>query len=253
MLASKTSKPVVTLVYSRKPRKTKSTDPVSKSKIIKSANNKEPSYLNCSLVFGLRLLQAYDRRSLLLTNFVQLRVLRSCQLQVMCCGKIMWQENNGLCRTIKMVMLYDIKGLLRGRTWTQFILRQILNGKEVHTVIVDDYSRFTWVKCLRSKDEALDFIIRLYVSHEHLLLALLQGKWRLESAIVSLLKQPTQLIMQEDLNEFERLEVCELVPRPDKVMVITLKRIYKVKLDELGGILKNKACLSCSMERAWGK
>nr|GEZ59521.1 retrovirus-related Pol polyprotein from transposon TNT 1-94 [Tanacetum cinerariifolium] len=37
--------------------------------------------------------------------------------------------------------------------------------------------------------------------------------------------------------------VWELVPRPDKVMVITLKRIYKVKLDELGGILKNKASL----------
>nr|GEY72305.1 putative ribonuclease H-like domain-containing protein [Tanacetum cinerariifolium] len=47
--------------------------------------------------------------------------------------------------------------------------------------------------------------------------------------------------MQEELNEFECLEVWELVPRPDQVMVITLKRIYKVKLDELGGILKNKA------------
>ncbi|GJX51688.1 retrovirus-related pol polyprotein from transposon TNT 1-94 [Tanacetum coccineum] len=35
----------------------------------------------------------------------------------------------------------------------------------------------------------------------------------------------------------------ELVPHPDKVMVITLKWIYKVKLDELGGILKNKARL----------
>nr|GFA99990.1 hypothetical protein [Tanacetum cinerariifolium] len=49
--------------------------------------------------------------------------------------------------------------------------------------------------------------------------------------------------MQEELNEFKRLEECELVPRPDKVMVITLKWIYKVKLDELGGILKNKARL----------
>nr|GEZ61739.1 retrovirus-related Pol polyprotein from transposon TNT 1-94 [Tanacetum cinerariifolium] len=38
-------------------------------------------------------------------------------------------------------------------------------------------------------------------------------------------------------------EVWELVPRPDKVMVITLKWIYKLKLDELGGILKNKARL----------
>ncbi|GJZ96632.1 retrovirus-related pol polyprotein from transposon TNT 1-94 [Tanacetum coccineum] len=35
----------------------------------------------------------------------------------------------------------------------------------------------------------------------------------------------------------------ELVPHPDKVMVITLKWIYKVKLDEMGGILKNKARL----------
>nr|GFB93829.1 retrovirus-related Pol polyprotein from transposon TNT 1-94 [Tanacetum cinerariifolium] len=47
----------------------------------------------------------------------------------------------------------------------------------------------------------------------------------------------------EELHEFERLEVWELVPRPDKVMVITLKWIYKVKLDELGGILKNTARL----------
>nr|GFA08647.1 retrovirus-related Pol polyprotein from transposon TNT 1-94 [Tanacetum cinerariifolium] len=50
-------------------------------------------------------------------------------------------------------------------------------------------------------------------------------------------------IVEEELHEFERLEVWELVPRPDKVMVITLKWIYKVKLDELGGILKNKARL----------
>ncbi|GJU23910.1 putative ribonuclease H-like domain-containing protein [Tanacetum coccineum] len=49
--------------------------------------------------------------------------------------------------------------------------------------------------------------------------------------------------MQEELNEFECLKVWKLVPRPDKVMVITLKWIYKVKLDELGGILKNKSRL----------
>ncbi|GKG30028.1 retrovirus-related pol polyprotein from transposon TNT 1-94, partial [Tanacetum coccineum] len=49
--------------------------------------------------------------------------------------------------------------------------------------------------------------------------------------------------IQEELNEFERLEVWEHIPRPDKVMVITLKLIYKVKLDELGGILTNKARL----------
>ncbi|GKA96836.1 retrovirus-related pol polyprotein from transposon TNT 1-94 [Tanacetum coccineum] len=49
--------------------------------------------------------------------------------------------------------------------------------------------------------------------------------------------------MQEELNEFECLEVWELIPRPKRVMIITLKWIFKVKLDELGGILKNKARL----------
>nr|GFA44862.1 retrovirus-related Pol polyprotein from transposon TNT 1-94 [Tanacetum cinerariifolium] len=35
-----------------------------------------------------------------------------------------------------------------------------VNGKKYILVIVDDYSRFTWVKFLRSKDETLDFIIK---------------------------------------------------------------------------------------------
>nr|GEY38501.1 retrovirus-related Pol polyprotein from transposon TNT 1-94 [Tanacetum cinerariifolium] len=52
--------------------------------------------------------------------------------------------------------------------------------------------------------------------------------------------QSSSTAMQEELNG---LEVWELVPRPDKVMVITFIWIYKVKLDELGGILKNKARL----------
>ncbi|GJR88273.1 retrovirus-related pol polyprotein from transposon TNT 1-94 [Tanacetum coccineum] len=35
-----------------------------------------------------------------------------------------------------------------------------VNGKKYILIIVDDYSRFTWVKCLRSKYEASDFIIK---------------------------------------------------------------------------------------------
>nr|GEU58385.1 retrovirus-related Pol polyprotein from transposon TNT 1-94 [Tanacetum cinerariifolium] len=47
-----------------------------------------------------------------------------------------------------------------------------VNGKKYILVIVNDYSRFTWVKCLRSKDEAPDFIIKFLkmiqvdISHE---------------------------------------------------------------------------------------
>ncbi|GJZ91224.1 retrovirus-related pol polyprotein from transposon TNT 1-94 [Tanacetum coccineum] len=35
-----------------------------------------------------------------------------------------------------------------------------INGKKYILVIMDDYSRFTWVKFLASKDEAFDFIIK---------------------------------------------------------------------------------------------
>ncbi|GKB97595.1 retrovirus-related pol polyprotein from transposon TNT 1-94 [Tanacetum coccineum] len=49
--------------------------------------------------------------------------------------------------------------------------------------------------------------------------------------------------MQEEIHEFERLEVWELVPCPDIVFLIKLKWIYKVKTDEFGEVLKNKAKL----------
>ncbi|GJT07428.1 gag-pol polyprotein [Tanacetum coccineum] len=46
--------------------------------------------------------------------------------------------------------------------------------------------------------------------------------------------------MQEEIHEFERLQVWELVPCLDLVMLIKLKWIFKVKKDECGGVLKNK-------------
>nr|GEU81200.1 retrovirus-related Pol polyprotein from transposon TNT 1-94 [Tanacetum cinerariifolium] len=49
--------------------------------------------------------------------------------------------------------------------------------------------------------------------------------------------------IQEENHEFKRLQVWELVLCPDKVMLIQLKWIYKVKMDEFSGVLKNKARL----------
>nr|GEY80682.1 retrovirus-related Pol polyprotein from transposon TNT 1-94 [Tanacetum cinerariifolium] len=226
-----------------------------------------------------------------------------------------------------------------------------INGKKYILVIVYDYSRFTWVKLLRSKDEAPDFIIKfpkmiqvrlkvpvcrirtdngtefvnqtlrdyykeVGISHETSVARSPQQngvverqvtsvqfsstvsphqivqpdhpipqhtrKWKKDHPLNNIIDQLSRPVstrlqlheqalfcyynaflssvepktykdaltqscwieaMQEELNEFERLEVWELVPRPDKFMVITLKWIYKVKLDELGGILKNKARL----------
>ncbi|GJS51730.1 retrovirus-related pol polyprotein from transposon TNT 1-94 [Tanacetum coccineum] len=237
-----------------------------------------------------------------------------------------------------------------------------VNGKKYNLVIVDDYSRFTWVKCLKSKDEALDFIIKFLkmiqkvdISHETSVARSPQQNGVVEKtgilfqplfdellnpsssvdcpapeksiALIAEVVAPepdastgspssttvdqdapspsnsqttpetqspiipndveednhdldvthmnndlffgipipendseasrlgfelknykdalTQACwieaMQEELHEFDRLEVWKLVPHPDKVMIITLKLIYKVKLDEMGGILKNKA------------
>ncbi|GJT35747.1 retrovirus-related pol polyprotein from transposon TNT 1-94 [Tanacetum coccineum] len=48
---------------------------------------------------------------------------------------------------------------------------------------------------------------------------------------------------QEEIHEFKRLEILELVSCPDNVFLIKLKWIYKVKIDESGGVLKNKAQL----------
>ncbi|GJZ80267.1 retrovirus-related pol polyprotein from transposon TNT 1-94 [Tanacetum coccineum] len=232
-----------------------------------------------------------------------------------------------------------------------------VNGKKYILVIIDDYSRFTWVKCLRLKDEAPDFIIKflkmiqlrlkapvrriktdsgtefvnqlcqwnyyekadILMNHFVAILYSTNGVIQRTEAVAttcytqnrSIIRRlhgktpyeilhdklpdlsffyvfgalcyptndsenlgklqpkadidfdeltamasehsssgpalhemtPATITMEEELNEFEHLEVWELVPRPDKVMVITLKWIYNVKLDELRGILKNKARL----------
>nr|GEY59247.1 retrotransposon protein, putative, Ty1-copia subclass [Tanacetum cinerariifolium] len=209
-----------------------------------------------------------------------------------------------------------------------------VNGKKYILVIVDDYSRFTWVKFLRSKDEAPDFIIKFLrmiqvqlkvpvrrirtdnetkfvnqtlrdyyeevgISHEtfdacspqqngvverhnHTLIEAartMRTRRIVETIHVdfdeltakasehhssgpALHEMTPATIISTRLQLHEQALFCyydafltsvepktykealtQSIPRPDKVMVITLKWIYKVKLDELGGILKNKACL----------
>ena len=49
--------------------------------------------------------------------------------------------------------------------------------------------------------------------------------------------------MQEELNQFTRNEVWDLVPRPNDRPVIGTKWVYRNKLDETGLVTKNKARL----------
>ncbi|GKC44522.1 retrovirus-related pol polyprotein from transposon TNT 1-94 [Tanacetum coccineum] len=119
-----------------------------------------------------------------------------------------------------------------------------VNGKKYILVIVDDYSQFTWVKCLRSKDEALVFIINFLkmiqvrlketVASEQIMELKVTSDQSSSSDVIHTIVPPdhqfyhtiakckpknykdalTQACgieaMQRKLHEFERLEVWEL-------------------------------------------
>nr|GEZ87320.1 retrovirus-related Pol polyprotein from transposon TNT 1-94 [Tanacetum cinerariifolium] len=208
---------------------------------------------------------------------------------------------------------------------------QTFNGKKYILVIVDDYSRFTWVKFLRSKDETPDVVIKFitqiqvglnktvryvrtdngtqFVNHTMIeyyerigifhqktvprtpqqngvverrnrtLVEAARTMLIFSKALMFLWAEavatvfpatpyapPTNkeldILFQPMFNEYLELPwaerpgspaqavqapitsaVWELVPQPDCVMIIALKWIYKVKLDEYGDVLKNKARL----------
>nr|GEU75284.1 retrovirus-related Pol polyprotein from transposon TNT 1-94 [Tanacetum cinerariifolium] len=141
--------------------------------------SKEQCCLNCSLVFALRLLQAYDRIPLL-AHQLRTKILGTVKFGNDHVAKIMGYGDYKIGNVTiskkshkpksedtnqgKLYLLHmDLCGPMRVES---------VNGKKYILVIVDDYSRFTWVKCLRSKDEAPDFIIKFLkmiqvgISHE---------------------------------------------------------------------------------------
>nr|GEV63407.1 hypothetical protein [Tanacetum cinerariifolium] len=81
------------------------------------------------------------------------------------------------------------------------------------------------------------------------------GRWTKDHPITNVIDDPSHSVsttmiepswidtMQDEIHEFERLQVWELLSCPHKVLLIKLKWIYKVKMDEFGGVLKNKVRL----------
>ena len=51
------------------------------------------------------------------------------------------------------------------------------------------------------------------------------------------------IILQEELNQFERSEVWKLVPRPSNQSVIGTRWVFRNKMDENCIIVRNKARL----------
>ncbi|GKD34761.1 retrovirus-related pol polyprotein from transposon TNT 1-94 [Tanacetum coccineum] len=118
--------------------------------------------------------------------------------------------------------------------------------KESHDIEVahmsnDPYFGIPIPETISEESSSLDVIPTTVYSDapisEHL------NKWTKDHPLQDIIGDPSRPVSTKELHEFECIKVWELVPRLDKVMGITLKWIYKVKLGELGGILKNKARL----------
>ncbi|GJR79849.1 retrovirus-related pol polyprotein from transposon TNT 1-94 [Tanacetum coccineum] len=278
-LENETPKPVVTLVYSRKPRKSKTNVPVSKSKVLKSvsANKKEPSQSWGSIVSDVPSSSLDDCRSskLFSVKFGNDHVAKilgygDYQIGNVTISRVYYVEELGhnlfsvgqFCDSNLKVAFHMMTSspicllskasktkswlwhrrlshlnfgainylarhsLVRGLPKLKFekdhlcsacamgkskkkphkpkfedtnqeklyLLHMDLcgpmrvasvNGKKYILVIVDDYSRFTWVKCLRSKDEAPDFIIKF--------LKMIQQNGVLKGRNHTLLKSPAHV------------------------------------------------------------
>nr|GEX28634.1 hypothetical protein [Tanacetum cinerariifolium] len=76
------------------------------------------------------------------------------------------------------------------------------------------------------------------------------NKWSKDHPLDNVIGNPSRPFqaMQDEIHEFDRLQVWELVPQPNCVMIMSLKWIYKVKFDEYGDVLKNKARLVAKMD-----
>nr|GEW45112.1 hypothetical protein [Tanacetum cinerariifolium] len=135
---------------------------------------------NCSVVFGLRMLQAHDRRSLSAHYYKFLSTVKFGNDQV---AKIMGHGLVCGLPRLKFEKYHLCSACVMGKSKKQshkpkykdtnqeklYLLHMDLYGpmcvasvnmKSYILVIMDDNSRFTWVKFLASKDEVPDFIIK---------------------------------------------------------------------------------------------
>ncbi|GKE37623.1 retrovirus-related pol polyprotein from transposon TNT 1-94 [Tanacetum coccineum] len=262
VLESESPKPVVKLVYSRKPRKNKNTESVSKTKVVQIVL----WYLDsgCS--------KHMTGDHFQLTNFISkfLGTVKFGNDQV---AKIMgfgdYQIGN-----VTISRVYYVEGLGHNL----FSVGQFCDSFRQHKCFIRNLDGVDLLMGSRGDNLYTLSLGNMMASSPICLLSKASSRTLIEAArtmliyakaplflwaeavatacytqirsmihVFGALCYPTNdsenLAMQEELHEFERLEVWELVPPPDKAFVITLKWIYKVKLDELGGILKNKARL----------
>ncbi|GKA59620.1 retrovirus-related pol polyprotein from transposon TNT 1-94, partial [Tanacetum coccineum] len=149
-----TPKLVITLVYSRKPRKSKTNISVSKTKVLKSvsANKKEPNQSWGSIVSDVPSSSLDECRHSLVRGLPKLKFEKDHLCFACAMGKSKKKLHKPKFEYTNQEKLYllhmDLCGPMRVAS---------VNGKKYILVIVDDYSRFTWVKCLRT-DNGTEFV-----------------------------------------------------------------------------------------------
>ncbi|GJR21035.1 retrovirus-related pol polyprotein from transposon TNT 1-94 [Tanacetum coccineum] len=316
--------PVVTKVYTRRPKVPKTIDSNSKPNIVKSltANKTEPDSGCSKHMTGdhsqlTNFVHKFLDRNVTISGFIMLKtwmqsfpvgqyewsllqfdllskatktkfmVIRIGDHLYSTCaiGKIKKQSHKPKSEDTNEEKLYLLYMDLCGHMHVASV-----NGKKYILVIVDDYSRFTWVKFLASKDEAPDFIIKFLkmiqvrlnatvrnirtdnrtefvnqtlrdyyeqdgISHKTSVARTPQQNGVVERrnrtlveatrtmliyakaplflwaeavatalfdkffvVLLLVVRSPDAAAMQEELNEFKRLEVWKLVSRLDKVM-----------------------------------
>ncbi|GJU92182.1 ribonuclease H-like domain-containing protein [Tanacetum coccineum] len=161
-----------------------------KAKIVesKNANHSEPNHTwgsnatdipsssslvmtgfpDCSLYFGLRMFKTYDREPLsahelykdgLARGIPRLKFQKDHLCSTCALGKSKKSTHQPKAEDTNQEKLYllhmDLCGPMRVAS---------INGKTYILVIVDDYSRFTWVRFLRTKDEAPEAIIKCIIN-----------------------------------------------------------------------------------------
>ncbi|GKA58791.1 retrovirus-related pol polyprotein from transposon TNT 1-94 [Tanacetum coccineum] len=188
-LENETPKPIVTLVYSRKPRKSKTNVPISKSKVVQIViwylfsvrkfydSNLEVAFRQHTCFIrnleGVDLLTGSRGNNLYTLSLRDMMASSPISRHGLVRGlpKLKFEKDH-LCSTCAMGKRKKKPHKPKSEDTNQeklYLLHMDLcgpmrvasvNGKKYILVIIDDYSRFTWVKCLRSKDEAPDFIIK---------------------------------------------------------------------------------------------
>ncbi|GJY31410.1 retrovirus-related pol polyprotein from transposon TNT 1-94 [Tanacetum coccineum] len=126
-----------------------------------------------------------------------------------------------------------------------------INGKKYILVIVDDYSRFTWVYFLHSIKLTLEILkkfiaqVQLNYDAQKILRIQTEKQHTIEPNNIKEAMSDHSWIesMQDKLHQFQRLDVWELVPRLDGKNIIAVKWLWKNRSDAENIDIRNKSRL----------